>query len=226
MLEVGNRVHGTTQEVPLQVFAELERSALRDLPDPRPEIAFWGRAKLHPNCHVTVGKAFYSAPHRLIGETLDVRVGERMVQILRDGSIVALHPVAEHPGQHRNLPDHYPPEKAAHMQKTPQWCRSRAQQIGPACAEFLDRLLGDRVLDRLPGAQGVLRMGEKYGRARLEAACVRALSYEAIEYRAIKTILEKGLDQVPERPETSGQLHLPFVELPRFARDIGQLLAV
>lgn len=225
LLEVGNRVHGTTHEVPLQVFAERERPALKPLPDPRPEAVFWATAKLHSNCHLAVEKAFYSAPHRHVHEYLDVRVGERLVQIWRNGQLLAVHARAERPGDRRTLDEHYPPEKAAHLEKTPQWCRRRAELVGPACVRFVEQLLGDRVLDRLTGAQGVLRLGEKYGRTRLEAACARALAYEAIEYRSIKNILVKGLDQAPELPDASGQLHLPFVEVPRFARDIGRMLA-
>lgn len=146
------------------------------------------------------------------------------MELYLEGQLVALHARAERPGTFRTLEEHYPPEKVAHLQKTPQWCRRRARDVGPRCLEFVDRLLGDRVTERLAGAQGLLRLAERYGSARLEAACARALEHEALTYRSVKTILEKGLDQVPLQPDRSGQLHLPFVVEPRFGRDIGQLL--
>lgn len=178
--EAGNRVHGTTQEVPLRVFAEREKAALKALPDPRPELRTWAKAKVHPNCHLNFEKSYYSAPYRCIGVELEVRAGERIVELYRDHELVAMHPRAERPGSWLTLEEHYPPSKVAYLQKTPRWCLRRAEDIGPSCLEFMQKLLGDRVLDRLAGAQGVLRLASKYGGVRLEAACARALRFENI----------------------------------------------
>jgi hypothetical protein len=43
----------------------------------------------------------------------------------------------------------------------------------------------------------VIRLGKTYGVARLEAACARALHFENVKYRAVKSILHQGLDQAP-----------------------------
>jgi transposase len=222
--EAGNRVHGTTQEVPLRVFAEREKPALEPLPNPRPELVTWAKAKVHPNCHLTFEKSYYSAPYRLIGTQLEIRAGDRMVELHRDHELVAMHPRAERPGSWLTIDSHYPPTKVAYLQKTPRWCLRRAEDVGPSCLEFMRRLLGDRVVDRLTGAQGVLRLAEKFGVVRLEAACARALLYENISWRAVQNILQKGLDQVPDLPDRSGQLHFEFIEAPRFQRDIGAML--
>jgi hypothetical protein len=44
---------------------------------------------------------------------------------------------------------------------------------------------------------GLLRLGKRYGAARLEAACGRALHLGAPRYRTVQNILTTGLDQVP-----------------------------
>jgi hypothetical protein len=80
---------------------------------------------------------------------------------------------------------------------TPVWCRERAAVIGPATALFIDTLLGDRPLDRLCSAQGVLRLAERYGTARLEAACARAHAASEYRYHTVKTILAHALDAQP-----------------------------
>jgi len=224
--EAGNRTHGTTKEMPLRAYAEREKQALKALPFPRPDTYTWARAKLHPNCHLNFEKSYYSAPYAYIGEKLEVRAGERIVEIYRDDHLIAVHPRATRVGSFRTIDSHYPPEKVAHMLKGPKWCLEQADLVGPKCKEFISQLLGNRVLDRLAGAQGVVGLARKYGPRRLEAACARALEFENIEYRAIKSILEKGLDQAPQAPDRSGQLHFKFHEPPRFARDIGRLLAV
>ncbi|NTU62679.1 MAG: hypothetical protein HGB05_04585, partial [Chloroflexi bacterium] len=41
------------------------------------------------------------------------------------------------------------------------------------------------------------RLGKTYGPVRLEAACHRALAFANPRYRTVKTILAKGLDQLP-----------------------------
>ena len=58
--------------------------------------------------------------------------------------------------------------------------------------------MGDRPLDRLRGAQGVLRLAQRYGAARLEAACARAAAAGEYRYVTVKTILAVGLDRQPD----------------------------
>ena len=56
---------------------------------------------------------------------------------------------------------------------------------------------------RLRAAQGVLACAKRYGAARLEAACERALAHDSPHYRTVKTILASGADQQPmAAPET------------------------
>jgi hypothetical protein len=56
-------------------------------------------------------------------------------------------------------------------------------------------LLGERPLDRLRTALGILKLAHKFGPRRLEAACVRALAFDDLTYGTLKRILDRGLDQ-------------------------------
>ena len=47
---------------------------------------------------------------------------------------------------------------------------------------------------------GILRLGKRYGDARLEAACARAFTVGARSYRQVDAILKNGLDRVPVEP--------------------------
>lgn len=42
---------------------------------------------------------------------------------------------------------------------------------------MIESLFANRVLDNLRAAQGVIGLGESFGRVRLEAACARAVSF-------------------------------------------------
>ena len=55
-------------------FEELERAALRPLPIRAYEFGEWKKAKVHPDYHIEVGRAYYSVPYALIGECVDVRL--------------------------------------------------------------------------------------------------------------------------------------------------------
>ena len=74
-------------------------------------------------------------------------------------------------------------------------------------------------MDNLRAAQGVIRLVKRYGPTRLEAACERALSFNNARYRAVKTILEKGLDQLPQREQVFEHLADSYTGSGRFCRD-------
>ena len=52
MGEAGNRIHGSTRQPPLTLFAEVEKSLLQPLPDVPPLLSTWSPFKVHGNAHV------------------------------------------------------------------------------------------------------------------------------------------------------------------------------
>ena len=82
--------------------------------------------------------------------------------------------------------------------RTPRYCLQQAQAVGPACLALVERMFGDRVLDRLRGVQGLLRLADQFGADRLEAACQRMRDADIVSVRTARLMLEKGLDRVPE----------------------------
>jgi transposase len=196
----GNRIHGTTKQKPLTLFAEAEKHLLNPLPDNPPELAVWAQLKLHGNCHLQFEKCFYSAPYRLVHKKLWVKATEKTVKIYHDHELVAIHPRKHRPGDKSTIPDHLPPEAVAYLMRDPQWCLKQADAIGTGCKKVIKALFANRVLDNLRAAQGVIGLAEKYGKARLEAACHRALDFDSPKYITVKTILVKGLDMLPADP--------------------------
>ena len=64
-----------------QLFEEIERTVLSDLPEVPFEYAEWKTAKVHPDYHVEVDKTFYSVPHSLIGQKVTIRLTHRVIEI-------------------------------------------------------------------------------------------------------------------------------------------------
>jgi hypothetical protein len=147
-----------------------------------------------------VAGGLYSVPYRHIGQTLAVRLAETTVQFYHDEQLVKTHLRLPGKGRQTDWND-YPPQKAAFYQRTPAWCRTQAATLGPEVARAVDGLLAQHALHYLRQCQGIIHLAGKYGPARLNAACQRALAFGDASYRTVRTILEKGLE---------GQLALPF----------------
>lgn len=195
MNEAGNRIHGTTREVPLSRYAEVEKGLLKALPDVPPEPAVWAKVKVHGDTHVQFDWNYYSVPFRLVGLELWLRATGSMVTLYQEHEPVASHVRATGRGHRRSVADHLPPQAQAWQMQSTKWCLRCAKEIGPSCYAVIYGMFADRVLIRMRSVQGVLRLKQKYGATRLEAACSRASHYGTPGYRVIKTILEKGLDQ-------------------------------
>jgi len=201
----GRRKHGTTKEQPLKRFLEVEKASLRPLPDTPYDLAVWKRLKLARDCYVEFEQSFYSAPYRLIGQQLWVCGGLSQVRIFdADYHLLATHERASKPGSRVTHLDHLPPEKVPGLTLNRQACQDEAASIGPATRRVVQTLLDDPVLDRLPTVGRLLRLRQRYGETRLEAACRRALAFDDPAYKTIKGILENGLEQqLPPEPTTA-----------------------
>ena len=216
----GRRRHGTTGWQPAVRFTEVERAELQPLPETPFDLGVWRKAKLHRDCHVIVEGAWYSAPHRLIGKQLWLRVTDQDVVIYHAYQRIASHRRGP-AGCRRTLLDHYPPGKVKYLQNTPQVCRQKAAKVGPKTAELVEMMLGDRPMDRLRGVQSVLRLEQKYGPQRLEKACLRAVTFGEASSWTVKRILNTGLEDEPlaEPLQTAATAPKPAA----FARVAGEI---
>jgi transposase len=180
---------------PAAVFDAIERDALAALPSAPFVLASWSSARVGPDIHATVAGTLYSVPWRHIGDRLDVRTTDTMVQLFHHGQLIKTHPRKDR-GKQTDLGD-YPPEKIAFHMRTPTWCRRQAADVGPACVAVIDELLAENALFRLRAAQGVLGLADKHHPARLEAACATATAAGDPSYRTIKGILAAGTETTP-----------------------------
>ena len=194
----GLRIHGTTKEKPLERFEQVEKARLKPLPATAYDIAIWKKAKLHRDCYVVFEGSYYSAPFRLVGQKLLICAGSRQVRLFTEKyELVATHERAQKPGERLTHPDHLPKEILPGLLLDRENCREDAQAVGPATLQVVEALLADPVVDRLPTAGKLVRLGKRFSPERLEAACQRALLFGDPTYKTVKGILTKGTDQEP-----------------------------
>jgi transposase len=220
----GNRIHGTTHEKPLVLF-ESERLFLKPLPENPPELAVWQKVKLHGDCHVTYLKCRYSAPCQLIHQVLWLRASETSVRLYQDSTLVATHPRLSGVGKRHTCNEHLPPNAVAFAMRDAGWCLAQAKKTGSACHDLVSTLLNDSVVDYLRAAQGIIGLQKKYGAARLEAACARAIAFQCLHYKAVKSILASGVEYAPlPEQEAFDVLAETYTGQGRFCRDVSKLI--
>lgn len=185
---------------PASVFAAVEAEALQPLPVKPFVLATWSTARVGPDIHAKVGRTIYSVPWRFMGQQVDARTTPTMVQVFHHGRLIATH--GRKPQGKQTDFGHYPPEKIAFRMRNPVWCRTRADEIGPACRQVIDRLIEVNALFRLRAAQGVLGLADKHNPHRLEAACAKAIAVGDPSYRTIKGILIAGAETDPPPPSS------------------------
>jgi len=223
--EAGNRLHGSTRERPLLRFTETERHLLQPLPERRVEWLQWAKVTVQGDAHVQFERCRYSVPYTLSRQQLWLCAGETTVRVFRDHELMAIHARLSRPGSRSTLDEHLAPAALAYKRQDGPWCLTQARQIGPACTALLETLFADRVLDNLRAAQGIVRLANRYGRSRVEAACARANTFDAPRYRTVKTILERGVDLTAVPPPGPTPLAATYTGQGRFCRDTAQLLA-
>jgi len=200
-LTAGTRIHGTTRQRPLAVFENSERQLLKPFTQPRFDPPSWGEYKVHPDHHVNVGKALYSVATAHIGRRVWVRSDRRLVRIYRDGELIKTHP-RQQPGGRSTDHGDYPSEKSAYTMRDPQRLIDKATGQGAELGAFMSTLLaGPTPWARLRQAQMLMRLGDKYGWQRLEAACGRANAFELRNVKRVENILLQDLDQATDAQE-------------------------
>lgn len=182
-----------------ELFEKVERAALLPLPGEAWTYAEWRVARVNIDYHVEVDRHYYSVPHSLRGETVEIRLTARTVEILTGGERVASHVRSYRAAHHTTVPEHMPKSHRAHLEWTPSRLVSWAASVGPKTAELVQTILKER---RHPeqgyrSCLGILRLQKQYGADRLEAACARAVGVRARSYRHVGSILKNGLDRMP-----------------------------
>lgn len=172
-----------------------ERATLKPLPSRPYEFAAWRVAKVHPDYHIEVDRAYYSVPYRFVGAQVDVRLSAESVEIFHFGKRIAVHPRARERAQRSTRRVDRPDRHIAVLEHSVERLYAQSSAIGPATVELLKCHVAARKHpeEALRGAQGILRLADDFSAAHLEAACERALILKAYSYRAVRTLLQVPL---------------------------------
>lgn len=201
------RVYGCSRR---DLFERLDRPAMKSLPTEPFVYGEWKTARVNIDYHVEIEHHYYSVPYAHVHEVVDVRLSALVVEIFYQHRRVVTHARSFERGRHTTVPAHMPERHQKHLEWTPSRIVHWASTMGPNTRRLAETILSER---RHPeqgyrSCLGILRLAKRYGEARLEAACARALTVGAHSYRHVDAILKNGLDRIliepaPQTPASS-----------------------
>lgn len=188
------------------LFEELDRPALRPLPATQYELAEFMRARVNIDYHIEVQRHYYSVPYDLRGRQVEVWQRARTVEVGYRGRRVAAHQRDNTPGGYTTEVTHMPRAHREQLAWTPSRIIRWADSIGPHCGQAVRQIIESREHPEqgYRAALGIIRLANRHGAERVDAACRRALALDVCRYRHIKSILVHGKEHEP-LPGESGQ---------------------
>ena len=189
-----------------QRFEEVDKPHAQPLPAQRFSITdVKYDVRVAPNYHVRYDEHFYSVPHALARQSVDIYLVGSTLEIYHDGVHLCRHLKQPDNFAYTTVDEHMPPNHRFVRGWSQQWFIDRAAQIGIGVAEVA-RLIMKRRRHPQQGfnsVMGLLNLVKLYTPARVEAAARRALRFHSASYGSIRHILENNLDK-----EQTSQLRL------------------
>ena len=192
-----------------ELFDTLDRPALKPLPDEPYEYAEWKRCRVGLDYHVEIAKHYYSVPSNLLRQEVDARITAKTVEIFWRGKRIASHLRSLVPHRASTIAEHMPSSHRRYRDWTHERICQQATKLGPDVAILIEVILRSRPHPEqgFRSSIGILSLVKRYGPERINAACARALSFNALSYTAVAQILKNGKDkEAPASASTSPTL--------------------
>lgn len=175
-------------------LAKLEN--LKALPEYPFEFCQWSQAKVHHDCHIQLGKNYYSVPFQWVSKTVDVKLTRSMVSIYSNLELLCSHPHIEGPNWRWSTnKNHYPPKAQVDSDFLIASLLKKARLIGEN-TELLcqKRLIAPKhPLKHLRSMQALVALKEKYSHEQIDAACAMALRFDRLSMAYIRDCLKNSI---------------------------------
>jgi len=195
----------------LSQFEQLDKPVLRALPAQPYQYADIKQARVHIDYHIEYDKHYYSVPHHLVKQAVEVQATDSAVAIYHQGQRIASHPRSYRQGAHSTCQEHMPQAHQAMHGWSPERFLSWAGDIGTETREVVSCILQEKrhIEQSYRRVLALLGNAKKYGRERLNKACGRALLIGSPTRSSVESILKQGLDKIAvETPAVQEELSL------------------
>lgn len=179
-------------------FRQMEREYLRPLPIERYEIAEWVyKIRVPSDYHIPFRDSYYSVPYQHIKKQVDLRITDRVIEILLDSRRIASHELQRVSGSISRKHEHMPAEHLHQLNETPESLLEWAEGIGPSVLEWATQNIKNRS-DFANGIKSVSNL-RKWARIeqnfhRLDSACAYILKIGVLPFQNLKNVIIKNGD--------------------------------
>ncbi len=186
----------------VDLFNEIERSELKELPIESYEFKKFKRLKVQFNYHIYLSddKHYYSVPYRYKGKQVDAIYTASVVDIYHNNVRLAFHKRDRKRNGYTTMSEHMPPNHRWKDDWDPEKILNWASKKGEAVRESIESILNSKTHPEqsYKTCFGIINLSKKYSDSRLNKACKRALYYENCTYKMIKNILKNGMENIEE----------------------------
>jgi transposase len=188
--EYGMRRHSTTYRLPREHFSADEKTALVAAPTAPFDVPTWADPTVARDHFAQVARSLYSLPTRFIGKQLRARADVHLVRFYDAGILVKTHPRQPRGGRSIDPAD-FPQERRPYAMRDVAFLAAQAREIGPSIGTFAARLLeGPLPWTRMRAVRALTGLARKFGAARLDDACARALAADMLSVHRLARMLE------------------------------------
>lgn len=195
------------------VFHEVEKSALSPLPVMMYQLKYSSRTTVHKTSHVYLShdKHYYSVPFSYIGKKVTLIYSKSSVEVYYEQRRIAFHNRSHTKYGYTTIKEHMPSSYQFMTEWNPSRFISWGASIGEHCEGYIMKILEKKQHPEqsYKTCLGILSLSKKIGSLRLDNACKRALGYERYSLAMIKSILERGLDNLDDEESFFQEQKLP-----------------
>jgi transposase len=185
------RIHGTTRQQVGKAFHEHEKNALIPLTLERFPFFHEEERTVHSDGHVTIEKAFYSAPPEYLRKTVWARWDSRLVRLFNNRmQQIALH-ARKAPGGWSTQNCHLLEKKISGVERNATWWLAKVSHIGPKTRDWAAAMISARGVAGIRVLMGLKQLADKHQNAAVESACETALSYGAYRLQTIRELIKR-----------------------------------
>jgi transposase len=201
LVPYNNKISKSASDSRADLLRLVEIRELKALPVNRYEMYTFAWATVYKNAYIMLSedKHYYSVPYELIGKKVKVIYNATTVEIYHHLKLVAVHQRCYTLRARTTINEHLPANLQFVSELNTNMLINWASQIGIHTQDVITKIIDDKPHpdQARKSCMGILHMGKKVGKDRLEKACERALYFDNYGYGVIKLILQKELDKEP-----------------------------
>jgi transposase len=201
---LNQKPYKNSTESRMDIFVRQELPVLKALPEEPYRIKKGKQVTVQQNYAIRLpdNQHYYTVPYQYVGCKVWVSYDARTVEVYYRNERIAFHVRSSDEPKFNRIHEHMP-SSHQHMVEQQGWTVEQLLQkagwVGQYTRQAADRILHGSIWpeQNYKTCHALIRLQDKYGKDRLEAACRRASNVPRPTLRMIRNILQTGLDKQP-----------------------------